>query len=323
MIARLAVVAVLVGSARGGETHDESAEKTARPPRPPKLEVDANADPVRIAFISYANPQQVLRDSKTVVKFLEPYVGRRVDGFVTTDYGSSIEALRGKKADVAFVDPLAFMMAHERIGAKPMLLEVYSTGQPTYYSNIWVKKGGGIEKLKDLKGKTIAFADQVDMSGHLMPRDIFVREKLASTRDLEGKFFERIWFAGGDEQAVRSVINGFVDAAGVSQFAYLLLRPEERDQLTPIARSVESPSHLAMARRGLPDETCERIMKALLSLDPKESEDKAILDRLYGVQGYIEAKLSDFETVAKLAGRYGFVKKPELFASEKKPDQDR
>ncbi len=284
-------------------------------PYPPKLPVDRDAEPLKIAFISYANPQQVAKDIGPIVKYLEPFVGKPIKGFVTLDYGSAIEAMRGKQADVAFVDPLAFMMAHEQIGAKPLLLEVYGSGTPSYHSSVWVRKDSDIKTLADLKGKVIAFADQIDMSGHLLPRDIFVRQGLLPGHRLEGAFFKQVYFAGGDEQAIRAVMNKFVDAAGVSQYAILLLQPEERDEVVAIARSIESPSHLVMARKDLPDEIAGRIKQALMALDPAQPEDKTILDKLYGVQGYAEAKLSDFTGVARVAAGYGFVKKPEVFAA--------
>ena len=104
--------------------------------------------------------------------------------------GNEAELIGG--ADLAFVDPLAFMMAHEQIGVKPLLLEIYYSGKPTYHSSIWVRKDSGIKTLADLKGKTIAFADQVDMSGHLLPRDIFVRKGLLSSKRLDGEFFKQV-----------------------------------------------------------------------------------------------------------------------------------
>ncbi len=293
------------------------AQTGAAPPE--ARAVDRAKPPLRIAFISYANPQQVAANTDDICRYLEPYAGVPVKGFVTTDYGSAVEAMRYDQADLAFVDPLAFMMAHEQIGAVPLVFEVYSTGKPAYRSCVWVRRDSGIETLDDLKGKTIAFADQVDMSGHLLPRDIFVRAGLLPADDLDGHFFKQVYFAGGDEQAVRAVLNGFVDAAGISEFAYLLLRPEERDQVTVIATSVESPSHLVMARRGLPADVTDRIRKALLALDPGEQRDKALLAKLYGVRGYADAKLSDFGAVAAIAARYGFVKNPQLFAAGPAP----
>ena len=317
-------VVISIGVVRAGEPDSASApasETDSKRDRsyPPRFPVNREAKPLKIAFISYANPQQVVKDIKPVVAYLEPFMGVPIEGFVTLDYGSAIEAMRSKQADLATIDPLAFMMAHERIGAKPLLLEIYSSGQSTYHSSIWVRRDSGIRKLEDLKDKSIAFADQVDMSGHLLPRDIFVQRKLIFGRQLKGKFFQQIYFAGGDEQAIRSVLNKFVDAAGISQYAYLLLRPEERAQVMTIAHSIESPAHLLMARRGLSNGICDRIKRALMALDVARPKDKRILDKLYGVQGFAEAKLSDFAEVAKVAARYGFLKNPQRFAAKGQP----
>ena len=317
LLRTFAVVLALVVCATSSRAALPDSEPSARKRSPPpKLTVDRSAEPLKIAFISYANPEKVLRDSRPVVKYLEQFVGVPVKGFVTSDYGSSIVAMRGGQADLAFVDPLAFMMAHERIGAKPLLLEVYSGGNAVYHSCIWVRKDSGIKNLKDLKDKTIAFADQIDMSGHLLPRDIFVQKGLMSGQRLQGEFFKQVYFAGGDEQAIRAVHNKFVEAAGVSEYAYLLLRPEERSDVIVVARSIDSPSHLLMARKELPETMCNRVKQALLALDHEDNNDRDLLANLYGVQGYAEAKLSDFAEVGKVAARYGLVKKPHLFADK-------
>ena len=69
-----------------------------------------------------------------------------------------------------------------------------------------------------------------------------------------------------------------------------------------------------MARKNLPDDVSERISEALLALDPANPEEKKLLDRLYGVQGFAKAKMSDFADVADIAARYGFIRKPQAFA---------
>jgi ABC-type phosphate/phosphonate transport system substrate-binding protein len=158
------------------------------------------------------------------------------------------------------------------------------------------------------------------MSGHLMPRDVFVRAGFLSAKRIEGEFFKQVYFAGGDEQAMRAMFNGFTDAAGVSQYAINLLRGEERDRVMALATSIESPAHLLMARPGLAEELVDRIKQVLLALEIADPADKAILDKLYGVRGYAEARLTDFQEIARVAASYGFVKKPELFsAAQDKP----
>ena len=315
---RLRVVALscVLSLCAGLSSHSYGWEYPAsRPPKPPAIPLDPKAEPLKIAFISYANPQHVIENIKPVVAYLERYVGVPVKGFVTLDFGSSVEAMRNGHADLAFVDPLAFMMAHEQIGVTPLLLEVYHSGQPTYHSNIWVRRDSGLTRPEDLAGRTIAFGDVVDMSGYLLPRDIFERKSLIKgVEKPDGGFFSRVYFAGGDEQAMRAVFSNFVDAAGVSQYGYLLLRPEERDQVIPLAQSIESPSHVVMARRDLSEELKRRIQQALAALDIANAQDKQILDKLYGVRGFVQAEMADFAPVAPIAARYGFIKHPEKFA---------
>ena len=69
-----------------------------------------------------------------------------------------------------------------------------------------------------------------------------------------------------------------------------------------------------MARPGLAGELSDRVKQVLLALDNANPADKAMLDKLYGVRGYAEASLTNFQEIARVAASYGFVKKPELFS---------
>ena len=71
-----------------------------------------------------------------------------------------------------------------------------------------------------------------------------------------------------------------------------------------------------MARRDLSEVLRQRIRQALAALDISNEQDKQILDKLYGVRGFVEAKMSDFARVAPIAARYGFVKHPEKFTTD-------
>ncbi len=51
-----------------------------------------------------------------------------------------------------------------------------------------------------------------------------------------------------------------------------------------------------------------------MALDSKNPDEKALLERLYGVQGFVRAKMSDFADVADIAARYGFIHNPKEFA---------
>ena len=140
----------------------------------------------------------------------------------------------------------------------------------------------------------------------MYPLDAFKQAGLIRDRDDADDFFKRIYFAGGDEQAIRAVLNRFVDAAGVGQYAHGLLRGEERDQVVAIAASRPIPSHCVVVREGLDAGLAEGLKQALLALN--EGPDRKLLQHLYSVDGYIAVSNATYEEVERVAREYGFVK---------------
>jgi len=258
---------------------------------------------LRVVFIAYQNPEQIMDDVRPVVAYLKKTLNMPVKHFVATDYAGVIEALRNGSADMGFMGPLQYVIAHQHAGAKPILGEVYQ-GNAHYTSRIFVRKDSGFSALKDLKGKTMAFSDPISSSGYLYPLDLFKSEGLVKAEP--EKFFDRVYFAGGDEQAIRAVYNGFVDAAGIGQFAYNLLRPEERDAITYIGESKKLPSHCVVVRDGLTEADTSKLKNTLLALNDGKHDE--LLQMLYGVDGYVEVSHADFAEVESIAREHGFIK---------------
>ena len=258
---------------------------------------------LRIVFIAYQNPEQIMDDVRPVVAYLKKALNMPIKHYVATDYAGVIEALRNHSADMGFMGPLQYIIAHEYAGARPILGEVYQ-GKAYYTSRIFVRKDSGLKTLKDLEGKTMAFSDPISSSGYLYPLDLFKREGLV--KDAPEKFFGRVYFAGGDEQAIRAVYNGFVDAAGIGQFAYNLLRPEERDEIIYIGESRRLPSHCVVVRDGLSEADVTKLKNSLLALN--DGHHKEILKMLYGVDGYVEVSHEDYQEVEDIARAHGFIK---------------
>jgi len=261
---------------------------------------------LRVVFIAYENPDQLIEDVQPVVAYLEQRLSRKVRPFVATDYAGVVEALRNETADIGFMGPLQYLLAHEQAGAVPILGEVYS-GQPWYTARIFVRKDSGIKSLTDLRGKTIAFTDPLSSSGYLYPLETFRRAGLIASREAAEQYFRKIYFAGGDEQAIRAALNKFVDAAGIGQYSFNLLRPEERDQMTYIGESPRIPSHCIVARKGLDTASVSGIQDALLALNT--GANRALLKNLYNVDGYVKVTHETFAETERIARDYGFLKK--------------
>ncbi|UWQ44003.1 phosphate/phosphite/phosphonate ABC transporter substrate-binding protein (plasmid) [Leisingera aquaemixtae] len=265
----------------------------------------AAGEELKLAFIPQENPEKLLGDIKAVTGWLSERMGMPVTGFVTFDHAAAVEALRNGDADISFMGALPYVLAEDQIGAVPLLSEVYR-GQPSYAGRVFVRKDSGIETLADLKGRDIAFADPVSESGYLYPLDLFVRERLIADAADADNFFGRKFFAGGYQQAMQAMANGLVDAAGASQYADLLLTPDQQAEVKVLAESEQIPSHAVVARPGLDKGVQAKFIETMLQLN--EPGNRHLLAYLYGPDGYIAVDRDVYEGVRETARRYGYLK---------------
>jgi phosphonate transport system substrate-binding protein len=239
-------------------------------------------DRLVISFTPEAAPVELELDARGLAAFLESELGLPVVSRVDADYTGTVEAMRAGHAHIAFLSPLASAFAYEMAGARTILAEERH-GLPYYKSRFWVRRDSGIESLADLSGKTVAFNDPLSASGYLFPVAKLIEEGLIDSADDIQGFFGRVYFAGGTELSLRSLVNGFVEVAGVSMYGPdVFLSPEERDEVTYIAEHGPIPNHGIAVSGTLPDDLVEAIRAALLKLNEPEHND--ILRSLYGWQ---------------------------------------
>ncbi|MBI1495433.1 phosphate/phosphite/phosphonate ABC transporter substrate-binding protein [Halocynthiibacter styelae] len=261
-------------------------------------------DALKIAFIPQENPEKLLGDIDVITAWMGEQMGLSVQGFITFDHAAAVEALRNGDADISFMGALPFVLAEAQIGAEPLLSEVYK-GAPSYAGRIFVRRDSGIETLADLQGRDIAFADPVSESGYLYPLDLFVEQGLFTGTDGAADFFGNSFFAGGYQQAMQAMANGLVDAAGASQYADLLLSPEQQAEIRVLAESVQIPSHAIIARPDLDAGIKAQFTEVMLTLN--EAENNHLLAYLYGPDGYVRADLAAYDGVRDMATKYGLL----------------
>jgi phosphonate transport system substrate-binding protein len=264
----------------------------------------ADEQTLTLAFIPQENPEKLLGDVEVITDYLSAEIGVPVEGFVTLDHAAAVEALRSGSADISFSGALPYVLAHDQVGAEVLLSEIYR-GRPTYVARIFVHKGSGIEELADLEGKTIAFADPISESGYLYPLEMMAEAGLMEPGADPQRFFKRVYFAGGYQQAIQAVANGLVDAAGVSEFADLLLSPAQQSEVEWIAESEPIPAHAVIARKDLDPDLKQRFVDAMLKLN--EPQNRWLLQHVYAPDGYVVTGHEAYEPVAIVARRYGLL----------------
>jgi phosphonate transport system substrate-binding protein len=172
-----------------------------------------NADPevLRVALLPDENASTVIKNNEGLKSYLEQKIGKKIELVVTTDYSSMIEAMRRGRIELGYFGPLSYVMAKEKSPSIEAFAVQIHKGSPTYKSVLIVNGQSGIQKLADIKGKTVAFGDPASTSSHLIPKSILQNAGLVAKTDYQEQF------VGNHDAVALTVQNGKAQAGGLSQ----------------------------------------------------------------------------------------------------------
>jgi phosphonate transport system substrate-binding protein len=242
------------------------------------------ADPATlvVAFQPQENPERLQLNAEAMTKFLSRELGMPVKIYLPTDYAAVVEALRAGHAHVAYFSAWPYLLAHELAGAEVVAAE-QRAGNTFYYSQWYARKDGAVHSLAEAKGKRAAFTSPSSTSGYLFPYAKLVDDGLIEKRADPAKYFGQVLFAGGYEQALKALVNGQVDVAAASDYAFgQYLSKEEQAQIEVIARQGPVPTHCIAVKNDLSPALKKKIESALLKLN--EPEHQELLKSVYGAE---------------------------------------
>ena len=147
-----------------------------------------------------------------LAKHLEKKLGIPVKMQVSTDYAGVITAMQFKHVDLAYFGPKSYVEAAQRAGAEAFAMEVLEDGTMGYHGIIISKKGSGINKIEDAKGKVWAFTDPNSTSGTLVPTVLFVKTMKIDPE----KYFSKVIYSGSHESSILAIQGGKVDIASTN-----------------------------------------------------------------------------------------------------------
>lgn len=211
------MAALLLGVACGSDTAepktDSSASKAAAAAAVPEDPKKGWPKKFVLGYFGGDDAEAVLKRQEPFKKYLEAKLGMPVELFTGTSYGAVIEGMRADRVDAMLVGPFAYVLAVQEAQAEALATYiscpasqkdcVYSASTPPYYQSvIFTKKGSGITKLEDFKGKGFNFVDPASASGHLAPKTLLIKRGFDPDKE-----FKTV-FAGSHPTSVLSVWNG-------------------------------------------------------------------------------------------------------------------
>jgi phosphonate transport system substrate-binding protein len=251
--------------------------------------------PLTLVFTPSRDPTALKEAGDAFARTLTQVSGVPVRALVASDYAGVIEALRSRRVDLAFVHPVGYVLANRQAGCQILVRDVWQ-GKTAYTARFYVRKDRGIQRVEDLRGRTVAFVDPASSSGYIYPMVLLMKQGLVRDRDPKS-FFKEALFAGTHEAALQAVLHGRVDAAASFDKApeLHLKDPALVAQLGWVGETPEIPEAGICARPGVPAEALAKLKRALLAI--KAPEYAAVLKEIYGIDGFIEASDADYQPV--------------------------
>jgi phosphonate transport system substrate-binding protein len=190
------------------------------------------------------------------------------------------QALRDGKVDL-FHDSVAPIMVISRAAGSIPILRQWKYGEPDYAGMIVVNKKSGINTLADLKGKVIAFDEPHSTSASILPRMLLEEKKL---KLMEIKTAGTVkpdavgYMYGADGSSLEVLITGRADAATTIEREIGRLKPEIRDSLKIIGKTMLAPRQLLAVRKDLDAKLLKELKEILINMD-KDPEGQGVLRR--------------------------------------------
>jgi phosphonate transport system substrate-binding protein len=193
-----------------------------------------------------------------------------------------------------------------------VLMKSVRKGKAVFYSAIITRADKNINKLDDLKGKTIAWVDPTSSSGHIFPKASVMAKKKFKNVDAADAFFGKQVFAGSHDAVVLSVVNGTVDSGATfandpegkgGAWTQFLKTPEDQKKIKVVyvtepitGDTMATTNKFYKEHKDIVDKTV-----AMLGEMGKDAEGQKILKALYRIDSMVPAKSEDYDSVRKAA----------------------
>ncbi len=171
-------------------------------------------------------------------------------------------------------------------GAGKMILRRWKGGVAEYQSLLFTKRDGGIKRLDELRGKTIAFEDPGSTSGFLMAKFFLQRNgfKLAEKKEFDANATPgqvSYVFAYRQEKLLDMVFTKQAAAGAMSDDDYGKLSDDRKADIAVLAQTERLPRHLVSVRADLAQQTVARLTDILLAMheDPEGQKVMKKTDR--------------------------------------------
>jgi phosphonate transport system substrate-binding protein len=232
-----------------------------------------------------------------LVDFLGNETGLSFKLHVPKNYDQMIEDFGTGKADVAIMNSLSYVKANEDFGVSARLRAI-RYGRSTYFGQIIVNADKGIETVRDLQDKTIAYTDRSSTSGYLFPQKILKESGVKPGKTV---------FAGQHDKVVKMVYEGIVDAGATfysepaadgsirdARARIIDSYPDVTEKVKIIKVTEPIPNDPVVFSSQISQEKAYEIALGLIKFVSSEQGKSTMMD-LYSTEGFVRCSDADYD----------------------------
>ncbi len=266
-------------------------------------------NPIRLALVPSQEAGKVISNAEKLMEHLHEKTGYYFTAYMPANYIVAIEGFGSSKVDIAMVTTFSYLLANQKYGATAALKIVRRNGDTCYGGQFLALKGSNIRSIKDLHGKRVAFTDPASGSGYVLPKAMLKKLGVQPAQEV---------FAQRHDNVVMMIYQRQVDAGaayysapdkktGELQDARALVKkqyPDVAEKVVNIGYTEKITNDPISFRRDFPPDMKARIVKALVDY-ANSAEGKPIMIHLYGIEGLLPVKDSDYDGLRAMLKEQG------------------
>lgn len=262
---------------------------------------------LRIGYMNCNNEQETLQRFLPLTRYLSQKTG--VD-FVAVPIDAHDMEKRFKAGEFAFThtNSLLYVILKEKYNLELIASEKRGRFGSRTAGAIIARKGSGIEKLSDIRGKRMAFGPMLAPTGYLAEYDMMLRAGIDPERDLSYYAIPSGSFK--HEKVIYGVLFGQFDVAAAPAMDLEVMAREGKispDDFVILAQSPIIPYCTFGAAKGTDPKIVAQVRRALLELKATDTveidgERVKVLKSAW-VDGYEELLDSDYNPIRDMARR--------------------
>lgn len=255
-----------------------------------------------IGLIPEENIFKQMKKHKPFADYMTKQLGMPVRFTILSRYPHIITRFVERGMDAAIFGTFTAVLAQESLGVKPLTRSVSLDGSTTTNGYVFTRKDTGIKDINGMRGKKVAFVDQVTATGYLYLISLMNERGVGNVDN----FFKERYYTGSHDSTIYTVLSGKADV-GVAKSRIMdeLSRkdPLLSEELDILYKSDNLPDNTLCVRKDLPEELAERLKRILLNMH-KDPEGQKVLE-VMEVKQFVIAGTSEFEPVRSMARKAG------------------